>query len=679
MVLAALPGRAQEGSDGRYAFRADSTLLRDTLGLRFPRLFPLSDSLEVPADTLRALSVRYLWSLERLVFLADSLGIPVDSVGPHLVRERFSTLAGTRGRRTEFSYNSAYNVGLDQSGWRNTGEYGLTAGSVFVKNSTSVQIDRSGSGTSLYHNRQSTTEAGWRFSPDFRLGGRVIVERLDNRYPAGSLRTAKNEYQFSMQSRQDLAKGLTSTLNANGGLLDEQRQSNEGRGLSGSVNSRIRYVVGSWLTQELNGTVDGTQSSASRNVRGSLALFQSSWVSLKGNFNYRHARVVTVDDTGFVRRNLTDQSGGDGTLRLRQDNDRYVDVTTKLSTSKLPPSRPRGARSTRQDDGFNMAARYLVWGWSFDGRFSNSFSDSRFPNVTDTSGYSQLVHARSLDGTLNRQIARRINLQLSASIALTSTRSSAIGRYPTLNNKDDLRQSWRAKTSYNPSGRFNTSLAVDVGKTREINLLSASTGTNNGRRTYRSDWNWTYRLFPSLTAVQTNSLGATYTDYTFFPENNRLNLDFTSVTTLSAVVTPRLSISVTHNTRRAPSGNYTLYPDDLYYFQRADEDRTASLRASIDYNPTPAFQLSFRPTYFATDGSSALNGVEVPKSSRRALDFAGGANINYPIGSKGVLRGDISRTTHSDRTTSYSSGLPQPSPSTRYGYWNGSLQLSWHL
>src|SRR5437867_396427 len=86
-LAAASPARAQEPGGVRYAF-SDTTLLRDTLGLHFPRLFPLSDSLQVLPDTLRALSIRYLWSLERLVQLADSLGVPVDSVGPVMVRER---------------------------------------------------------------------------------------------------------------------------------------------------------------------------------------------------------------------------------------------------------------------------------------------------------------------------------------------------------------------------------------------------------------------------------------------------------------------------------------------------------------------------------------------------------------------------------------------------------------
>ena len=102
----------------RYAF-SDTTLLRDTLGLHFPRLFPLSDSLQILPDTLRALSIRYLWSLEHLVSLADSMGVPVDSVGPVMRRERFAQ-AAFQGTQNTFAYNSSYSVGERHSTWTNT-------------------------------------------------------------------------------------------------------------------------------------------------------------------------------------------------------------------------------------------------------------------------------------------------------------------------------------------------------------------------------------------------------------------------------------------------------------------------------------------------------------------------------------------------------------------------------
>src|SRR5437763_1688164 len=72
-TLGALPGRAQQATPSRFAF-SDTTLLRDTLGLSFVRLFPLADSLGATPATLRALSIRYRAPLERFDSFDPSLG-----------------------------------------------------------------------------------------------------------------------------------------------------------------------------------------------------------------------------------------------------------------------------------------------------------------------------------------------------------------------------------------------------------------------------------------------------------------------------------------------------------------------------------------------------------------------------------------------------------------------------
>ncbi len=694
---AASPGRAQEAQGVRYAF-ADTTLLRDTLGLHFPGLFSLSDSLQVLPDTLRALSIRYLWSLERLVHLADSLSVPVDSVGPMMQRERFNPLASGAGTRKDFAYNSSYSVGQTQSAWRNSADYGFQTGPIFVRNSTTVEMSRytAGTRTSLRQTRSSSTELGWRFSPDLSLGGRVNLERFDTRDPSsiGDVGETKNEYQISMRSRQRPLAGLSSDFNFFSGLLDLRNASLEKRGVSGNLNSRIRYSAGTWLTQEVNGSMDGNLSRTrvpnvvaqentrdfSQNVRGTLSLLQSAPISLKGSFTFRHVQVETPADSGSIRRVLSDNTGGEATLRLRRDNDRYLDLTQRTAVTKQATVIGARSRNTRQDDGFAASGRYLLRGWALDGRFQNGFSNSTFPTRSDSGGYGEFLHSRSLDGTLNRQLTSRLNAKISASIGLTSYRYYVIGRYPTPPvSRDQWRQSWRAEGSYTRSTKFNTAVALEVSKNRLINIPSASTGANNNTRSYRSEWRWTYRLLPGLTATQRNTLSADYLEYPFLPDNNRLTLDYGAVTTLNAVVTPRLSMNVTHNSRQTPGGNYTIYPDGLYYFSRADESKNYTLAAAIAYTPSPAISLTFAPSYFAADRTGTVNAVQVPQRASRSLSFSGGANINRPVSRKGVLRGDIRRSYRADRSTTYSSGVPQSSPRSELDFWNGSLQLSWQI
>ncbi|MBI1796566.1 MAG: hypothetical protein HY076_05320 [Candidatus Eisenbacteria bacterium] len=697
LVSAALPGRAQVAGSARYAF-ADTTLLRDTLGLHFDRLFPLADSLQVLPDTLRALSIRYLWSLNRIVHLADSLGVPVDSVGPVIVRERFNPLAAGAGQRRDFTYNSVWTVGQTQSTWRNGADYGFSTGPVFVRNSTTIEMDRytAGNKTSLRQTRSTTTELGYKLSPDFSLGGRVNVDRFDSRDPGAvaNVGETKNEYQLSLRSKQKPVTGLTSEFNVFSGLLDLHNASLEKRGVSGNMSSRVRHAAGTWLTQEVNATLDGNLSRTriptspgdlntrdhSENVRGTVSLFQSAPIGFKGNATYRHVQVESPADSVNIRRILTDQTGADGTVRLRIDTDRYVDLATRTGETKQATAVGATDRNTRRDDGFSAVGRYELLGFALDGSFQNNFTNSAFPTRSASGGYGELQHQRSLDGAVTRILSKTISARLSAAIGLTSYRYYLIGRYPTPPVSRDLwRQSWRVSANYASGANVSSNVAFEVSKNELINIPAASTGANSNVRSYRGEWTWSYRLLPGLTATQRNSIDADYNEFPFSTDNNRLTLDYGAVTELNAVVTPRLNIQVSHNSKQTPGGNYTLYPDGNYYFSRADDNVNYNLHAIVSYSPSPTISLSVSPSYFTASRAGTVNGAAVTQRSSKTLDFSGGANINVKVGAKGSVRGDIRRTYRADRSITYTSGIPDPSPRSELDYWNGSLQFSWTL
>ena len=175
---------AQPTPSGRFAF-ADTTLLRDTLDLKFTRLFPLADSLGIVPDSLRALAVRYRMSLERMTFLADSLRVPVDSVGTIMLREQFNPLASKVQRLTALQYTSSYNIQQTTSTWTNASDWNLVRGPLFVRNTTNVSMDRfqAGGQVNLRQTRSSLTESGWKFSNNLSLGGRANLERFDSQNP----------------------------------------------------------------------------------------------------------------------------------------------------------------------------------------------------------------------------------------------------------------------------------------------------------------------------------------------------------------------------------------------------------------------------------------------------------------------------------------------------------------
>src|SRR5262245_7284110 len=265
LISAVLPGRAQVGGNVRYVF-ADTTLLRDTLGLRFDGLFPLADSLGTSPDTLRALAIRYRFPLARIVHLADSLGVVVDSVGPVLEREKFNPLAAGAVTRQNFAYNSAWSIQQTSTTWHNGGDFDFARGAIFVRNSTTIDMNRytAGGKTSVLQTRNSSTELGYKLSPEFSLGGRVNFGGFDSSDPGSvsSVSETKNEYGLSIRTKQRPVTGLTSEFNMISGLLDLRNAQQEKRGVSGNLTSRVSHKAGKWLAQDVNATLDGNVSRA---------------------------------------------------------------------------------------------------------------------------------------------------------------------------------------------------------------------------------------------------------------------------------------------------------------------------------------------------------------------------------------------------------------------------------
>lgn len=695
LILAALPGAAQTPS-ARFVF-ADTTLLRDTLDLRFDQLFPLADSLRMTPDTLRALSVRYRLGLSRLVYLADSLAVPVDSVGPLLERERYNPLATTVRRQNDFRYTSSYNIAQTSSSWVNGSDYSFALGSLYLRNSTNITMDRfrAGGGTSLRQVRTSTTETGWRFSPDLSMGGRANLERYDNLDPRSTNNEGekKNEFQLSVRTRQRPREGVSSEINLFSGLLDLTNSTQQKRGVSGDLSGRVRIMSGSWLTHDINGQVNGNFARTrtpnnpldlntrdlANNLRGTLGLFAGAPVGLNANYSLRHIR-VEVPVSGRVQPVRTDNGSLDATLRLRRDTDRYLNLTEHLGNTQQATASALNSRTSRDEGGFTTDGRYSLQGWGLEGRFSNGLTVSKFPVRDASGGYSERQHARSLDGSLTRSLGPQLTAKLDGSISLTSFRYSVIGRYTNVPvSRDQYRQSYRLEVVYTRSQYLNSAVALDVSRNLFINIPSASTGANNQIRTYGAEWRWTYRLLPGLTATQRNQITADYTDYNFLPQSNRLNLDYGTLTTLNAVLSPRLTVDINHNGRYQPGGNYTQAIDGLYYFSRADDTRNYTLSARIAYSPSPVISLTVEPNYMASDRNGTLNGEVVPQRRSRSLNASGGVSLNLPLGPRGRLTGDIHRNYRADRSTTYSSGVTQVSPRAETDFWTGSLQLSWQL
>src|SRR5262249_54389347 len=180
--------------------------------------------------------------------------------------------------------------------------------------------------------------------------------------------------------------------------------------------------------------------------------------------------------------------------------------------------------------------------------------------------------------------------------------------------RDSYNQSYRIEALYNPSEQFNTTVALEVGLLRAINLPATSTANNTDTRSYRGEWRWNYRLMRGLTANQVNTIVANYQIFPFSPNRSNLGLDYNAITTLNAVLIPPsvLTLDVSHSARQQPSGEWRVLPDGSGVLLPSSESKDYTLRTNVTWYLSKALSLNVAPEYLSNNRTGTTNGVETP-------------------------------------------------------------------
>lgn len=690
----ALPGRAQQALTGRYAF-ADTLLLRDTLGLRFDGIFPVADSLGMPPDTLRALMIRYQFPLERMLFLADSMGVPVDSVGVVVDRERFNPLAGSIGEmrnENEFRFTSGWNSTRTTSSWSNNGEYRVRRGAWYANNRTDVNLERykSAVSTTLRQTRDMTSEAGLRLSEGQSFGVWAHTMLFDSHDPKSTANQSQtlNEIKLTSRTQRRGRRGASADLNLLGGYLHDDKPSIEiKRGLTGRADGRLRTVVGNWLTNDLSGGSSANLARTRRpealeelraldlatNLSGTLTMFAQRATSLNVNYNLRRTRVDTPTEENVVNSIRQANEGVTATVRLRRDNERNLNLTANAGNSLISAGRGR-------DAGGRGSLRWLLMGWAVDANYADARKTLDYPRRGTAYGYIERSTNRSADAQFQRALGPRLQAKLTTSITLSryrydTTSPDATPPAP----RDSYRQSFRAEGRYNPSQRFTSGTAFETVLSRTINIQRATTSSNSDARTYRGEWTWSYQMLRGLTVTQNNQISADYRFYPFSPARNTLGLNYSTSTSFNTVLSPRLNLRVVHTAQEQPRGSYTRENDGPETLKLSDESENAGLHASITYAPSPAISFSLEPDYRSNVRSGTTNGVSAKQREDQRLTVAGRVDLNLRLGRKGTVTGSIARNFDDSRSTTYTEGVGSASPRSITDYWNGGLTLTWQL
>jgi hypothetical protein len=693
-----LPGRTAAQTSS-FAF-ADTSVLRDTLGLHFTHLLETADSLsracmpcDLSPDSLRAQVIRYRLPIPRLLAMADSMHVTVDSVGIYIDRERFNPLSNNylSNGQSSFKYRTGYTIGRTTTTWQNGADFLMQRGTMLLTNTTDISIDRTKAtnGLSMQQQRSSSSQATWRVSHNVSMGGVATLSGYDSIDPSGlsDQQERKSEFQFTSRSKQQFRRGVTSDLNLLAGYLDLSNSSTIKRGFSSDLNGHSRVERGNWFSHDFSADVNGNLSRTrqpqsivtlgthdlSGSLRGGMQVFQATPVGLNVNYQARRSSVETPTAADTVNRIVTTVANTDATLRLRMNNDRYLNLNGSAGINF-------SLQGNLYDKGWKADGRWVQGLWKVDANGGNSIRLSQRPRQNNGGGYDEHQDGRQAELRLERPLSRRLTARAIFDIGLDQYRSnptadSALPPTP----RDNYVQSYRVEANYVPAEKFNTTAALEVRLNRFINLPSTSTANNTDTRSYRAEWRWSYRLMRGLTAAQTNTIESDYEFYPFAPERNDLSLDYNAVTSLSAVITPRLSIDVQHNARQQPHGDWMVYPDGSGALLPSDENLNYTLNANVVWSVSPGVSLNVSPSYLASDRTGTTNGVATPTRRTRHMQINGGANLDLPLGKNGHLIGNVGRMFIDDRSTTYANGVPQPSPLAQQDFWSGSLALTWGL
>jgi len=688
-------------ADPRYATR-DTTILRDTLGLTFERLFPLADSLRRAPEDLKLMSATWRWSLARLVKMADSLDVPIDSVGPRIDRERFNPLANV-ALQNSMTYTSIYAPSASGNSWGNTLDHNFRRGPITSTNNISVTQQQNGQGGRNGTNEQRSAHSNlsWRFSNQLSAGADALLGRIDDVTPSGlnSFFSHDDNYGFSVNARPHAFLGITPTLYTKLGIQSTDQLAFQKHGFKWEGNGSFRSAVG-WFTHDvqLSGSTSNFTASptdpnpnddlkyanaqtldSDTHVHGSLNAFRGRKVELTANYQLDNTRIHTltaVNDTIVSLRNavrdtsvvgvtnspLNRNAAGaiDATLRIQPVNYGSLDVTWKTGKTSSENSTLVTGNNSGNNHSITSAGRLdLGRGITLQGNFAITSSEVRYPKRDfPRGGYGQDQQTHDLSGTATVPLGNLLTLTLDSDIQLGTLRYSRIASPLSIPvAHDDASQNWRITISPGPGQhRMSNTIGLKVARHQQVNLPASSTASNTDERTYTGTWNWTYLLLTGLSANQTNSLVADYTAYPFSPASNNASLTYTTTTILNADLGPRFRIVTTHFSQFLPKGNYRpQVPDDpTQYLSLTDESLNYSLDVRSEYSLLPPFvTLNADPIYSGTSRNTAKGSVLTLQRKSRTLNFRWGANLNLPVGKTGSLRGDVTYNENATRNLDY--------------------------
>jgi hypothetical protein len=599
-------------------------------------------------------------------------------------------------------YNSGYSVNRSNRAWNQGIDLHTRRGNLEFGSVTTANVGRENRVGRVNRSANTQNEVAYRVTTDLRLGGRLGLQRNTDEASSANFVPTKNYVDdLSAQGRYNHTFGVypVSSIVSYGYLKNTQsEQQSKGTSFDLYAHTSRKWFDGSTAnfdltrqTSRLSSTVadDPSFVQDDRNVNTTLHLASSvrinrllnadGHVSANRSVLRRPARIALDPNDPLTLTTVHEKIDGvndDAAIGLHATLPRatMVNVAGTLTRNRQIYTAEEDRSSVVDRKGFTADFGRTQFGLVTSIRYDESVTDNDYTRRDP--GYVESNLLRKLDGDFSRRISAATMARLSLGVYL-SRRSYVDFRsaQPTAvapSDQDQLRMRGSLNLLYKASSAFDTGVTLGIEQNELVNIQATSSINNATLRTYSVAWNWSARPGSMWSVVQNNTATAAQQYFTFAPERDQLSFIYNLNTSIQTQLTRKVRFDLNHIIRLQSRGSFRLV-SDVRRFGKASEFNTLDLllREQYQANSIASFEISQRlavnPNYTYADGKS----TKINETRRNEFTLL--ARLNYPMGKRASLNGDVRRVLATDRQRAF--GTSTVNTSTNGDYWLATLSF----
>ena len=548
------------------------------------------------------------------------------------------------------SYGTDYNITRQRRDWKQKITFGTRFGAWDLRSDTDFTIGNDSNRDSENRNGSTRGSITWRgmkslpLTLDFRIN-RISVNQpsvqTENNTGNITLRGKTTRKWLGVRNTVDLRGGYdkVSTLSATSIKSSESRDS----GLKGTFEWK-----GKWTSLD-NVLVNAAFKEERASKRSELE--ESTADSVRANDTSRRSRNFTMDVTydpfqwvsskiAYADRSSNDvffqvqTGGGDLETKVVENNSVNFNLTldptesttltwSMSSSDNLQDFRVRTDRAT-QGNGSDWEGTLHTEILGTDIKTSLS----RRRNFTDPRiSFANTSLLKVLDAKMTRKLSRKFDGRFTYEQRL---RQQFFRADPDqIQDSDELKTKGDFGIDYRPNTRWTVNLGMILETTDRIEVNTIRAGESNTEDNATITVGLRYQLSGATWIRQNYSFQETWTTFRFNQGKNFRNQTQRIVTSMESKLTPRVTISMTHNFNLLDSGPFRVEPDGSRTFLRSSRAFRQDLTSKVDYRVNDWLSFNASEQFLRTDNISEGSDARL---IRRNLELRQGFNVKRTLG-----------------------------------------------